>query len=127
MSINNKIITIIFAGILFVLINGCVGDDEYIKLVKEGNFKSYPNKTIGQSINAFFSNPKWESIIADDGKHYVNVKGGISYLEKDVTAALQFNVDLEKGTFEVTAFEINEVPQSEVLLISLIEKIFEEK
>ena len=96
-----------------------------VTIVKNGTLNSYPNKTIGEAVNSFFGNPKWKKIIADDGHTYVNAEGKITYMEKEVNAAIQFRIYKETNTFEINAFEINGVPQNNFMLYGLLSKMYE--
>ncbi len=105
---------------------GSTGDPEIISMVKNGHLSEYPQKTIGEAFNNFFGSPRWGAIVAEDGNDYVNVTGKIMFQEKKVNAAVQFKVDKDAGTFEINAFEINEVSQMNIMLIGLLENIYEE-
>lgn len=121
-------------GIIVVIIviaiasggGGSTGDPEIISMVKNGHLSEYPRKTIGEAFNNFFGSPRWGAIVAEDGNDYVNVTGKIMFQEKKVNAAVQFKVDKDAGTFEINAFEINEVSQMNIMLIGLLENIYEE-
>ena len=63
-------------------------------------------------VNNYVDRPKWEAFEATDGEDYVNIKGGITYNEKDVEMLFQFKVDTDRDRFEVNAFEINEIAQN---------------
>ncbi len=95
-----------------------------IVLVKNGTLSSYPNKTVEEAVNGFFGNPRWEKIIAEDGNTYVNVTGNITYMEKEVSAVIQFRIHETNNTFEINAFEINGVPQNNFILIGLLSKMY---
>jgi len=110
-------------------VTGCFMESEEVRTVKDGHFSDHPEKTVGEAIDSFFANPRWESGIGVDGetkgKTLVNVKGRITYMEKEVTAGLQFIVDPEKGSFQLHAMEMNDVPQNYFLMAALVEKMFE--
>ena len=99
------------------------------KIVKNGHFNTHQEKTIGKAVNDFFGSPRWESGTGSDGetkgKSLVSVKGRIKYMDKDVDAHIQFVVNETDGTFELRAFEINEIPQNKIMILSLINKMYE--
>lgn len=97
--------------------------DKYVRLVKNGNFHSYPNHTIDKAVSSFFSNPRWKEITATDGYIYVNMRGGMSYNSTNVNVLLQFSI-LEDNTFTVNAFEINGIPQNQLMINILLGKMF---
>jgi len=101
------------------------GSNSAVSMVKGGRLSGYPQNTVGEAINGFFGNPKWEAIEGQDGRTYVNAIGDISYDGKKAKAILQFKVDTEKKTFEIEAFEINDVPQNMLMLSALIAKMYE--
>lgn len=100
-----------------------------IALVKSGHFTDHENKTVGEAVDGFFSNPKWETGFGVDGetkgKMLVNARGGMTYMDKPVDAQIQFTVDMDNGTFQMNAFELNGIPQNQLMIVSLINKMFE--
>jgi hypothetical protein len=100
--------------------------DPKVDLVKNGHLSVNPNISIGKAVDGFMGNPRWESGTAQDGKEFVNVRGSIRYMEKEVEALLQFRItDRTAGAFEVRALEFNGVPQNHVTQIALIQKMYE--
>ena len=114
-----------FISLLFV---SC--GDSYVNTIKESNFYTYTNKTIGEAVDDFFGSPEWESgDPADDelsGYKLVNCKGEITYRDKLATAEIQFILNPDSGEFELHAFEINGKPQSYNMQVELLEAMFEE-
>jgi hypothetical protein len=100
--------------------------DPVAQSVRNGKLEGYQGVTLGEALESFMSNVKWESLKADDGHTYVNVRGGITYYDKPVTAVVQYKMIGKTGNFEFNAFEINEVPQSVLVYNALIEKAYEE-
>ena len=100
--------------------------DPKVELVKNGHLSVYPNIAIGKAVSGFMGNPRWESGTGQDGTEFVNVRGSIRYMEKEVEALLQFQVtDRMAGAFEARALEFNGVPQNRVIQIALIQKMYE--
>lgn len=104
-----------------------------VHIVKSGYFTSHPApaKDIGDAVNAFFGDPKWESGIGTDpdpetqGKTLVNIKGKVRFMGKDVDAALQFVVNEDTGAFQARSLEFNGIPQNQLMLVGLIDKMYE--
>jgi len=124
-----RILILLFFILLSPIISGCFTESKEIKIVKSGHFENHPQKTVGEAIAGFMGNPRWESGTGIDGetkgKTLVNVKGKITFMDKEVTAALQFIVDTKAKTFQLHAFEMNGIPQNPFMIAALIEKIFE--
>ena len=103
--------------------------DEAISIVKNGYFNGYTEITVGEAVNGFFANPKWTSGIPVDEElsnfMLVNVEGNILYNEKTVDAFIQFTVDVNTGAFELYAFEMNGIPQNNIMKTSLVDSMFE--
>jgi hypothetical protein len=89
-----------------------------VNFIKSGTMNTCKNKTTGKMIDDFMGNPKWSGIIGTDKKEYVNVKGNITYLEKEITALIQFS--LNKPSFSVRSLEFNEIPQNQLILNTLL-------
>jgi hypothetical protein len=100
-------------------------DDHAVQAVRGGALEAYPDMTLGKALESFMSGAKWESLVADDGKTYVNVKGRVEFQGKPVSASIQYRLD-EDDSFEIQAFEMNGVPQPMIYYLGLIEKAYEE-
>lgn len=111
----NRILLLIVVALALV---GC--DSDEVKMVKGGTLHSCPNKTIEQMVDGYMGSPSWESLVADDGNSYVNIKGRITYSDKPVTATVQFLVEPQNQTFQFQAIEINDVPMNGLLGLSLL-------
>lgn len=104
-------------------------EDKAISIVKNGHFSGYTNMIVGEAVDGFFANQKWTSGIPTDEEFsefmLVNVEGKILYNEKKVNAEIQFLVDEDTGVFELYAFEMNGIPQNDIMKLYLIESMFE--
>jgi hypothetical protein len=101
--------------------------DPAVHAVRAGTLDAYPDITLGEALENFMSDAKWESGKANDGQTYVNIKGGILYQEKPATALVQFRLDTMGSRFEPNAFEINGLPQPNILMYhALVTKAYEE-
>ena len=60
--------------------------DPTISRIQEGTFNDCSKATIGNLADNFFSNPSWEAIVGTDGNNYVNLSGGMTYLDEPVDA-----------------------------------------
>ena len=102
--------------------NKLTGNDPDIERIKNGRLTGCPNKTINQMVDGFMSSPKWSSGIAKDNIKFVNVKGKMTYMEKPVTADIQFILKGE-NSFEFYALEFNEIPQNKLMVGALFNKM----
>lgn len=125
-----KIIELVVACILLVAaiayavsFSGGRGD-KYVQMVRGGILNGYPQKTVGEAFDDFLDNPKWESGVSEDGERFVNVKGGILYLNKEAELAVQFFVDEKNEAFQYNACEINGVPQNNLIFWGLLEAVY---
>lgn len=117
-------------------------DTENILLIKEAVNNHYPgNITYGEAFKAFFSDAKWRYFKGtqegpddnEDGEpdyilddiDVVEFTGKCMYRDVEVTALIQFTLDKEAGTFEAGYLSFNEIPQSTIMLIDLIDSVFE--
>ena len=124
-----KKFALLIISLLCVLLVSSCSDSAAVQAVKNGHLESYPDKTISSAIDNFFGSPKWKSGIGSDGetqgKTLVNVKGNIMYQDKKIEAELQFIVDNDTGTFKINALEFNGIPQNQLMIAGLIQKMFE--
>ena len=92
-------------------------------LVRNGKLEQCPKSTLGQMADSFLSSPAWEKGKTRDGLEFVNVRGGLIYLDKPVEAAVQFMVDRKAEKFTLHAFELNGIPQTGPFRRALIRKM----
>ena len=102
------------------------GDDRALSIVQDGHFTDHPEYSVGEAVACFVGNPKWSSLEGEDGNTYVNVTGRITFLDEPVEALVQFRVDQDAGTFELNAFELNAIPQNNLMKLALIEAMYGE-
>jgi len=114
---------IFYVLLLLFSLSGCEYATENI--VKEGYFDLCQETTVDDLVQNFFANPSWDSFYADDNYFYINVTGNIMYNNVEAFALVQFSV-YEDDTWEINAFEIDEQPQEEYMIIELIQLMCEE-
>jgi hypothetical protein len=93
-----------------------------IEFVKTGELGIFLGVAIGPVTDNFMANCRWGSLIGADGNKYVNATGNITYMEKQIEAVLQFNLDKANNSFEINALEFNEIPRSRAMLEALKER-----
>lgn len=109
------------------LLSGCdTFGDAGIMSIKTGTFDWCGKATIGDLVDNFFADPKWEVIDGQDGNRYVNLTGGISYYDRPARALVQFSYPDSNERFEIAAFEINGEGTSELMIGQLVGKMCEE-
>lgn len=99
--------------------------DRYVKLVRNGKMESCPHRTVGSMTSSFLTRPRWRSLVADDGKRYVNCRGGLTYKDAPATVELQFAI-LGQSSFQLRSLEINGVPQPLLVQLVLMKMMCEE-
>lgn len=122
-----KLIVVFIVGLTFITTNNTSYSwfkDNIAESVKNGRLSNYPQKTVGEAVKGFIANPKWESIVADDGKSYVIIDGFILLHGKRVKVSLQYKVNKD-DSFEFNALEFNEIPQNLLMYAGLLEKMYE--
>lgn len=110
---------IILLLLLVLFLVGCLPDAE-VSLVKDGMLDACPQKTVGGMATDYLGAPSWQSLVAEDGKTYVNLSGKITFNEKPVDALIQFLVHERGDTFEINAFEMNGISQNLLMLNGLL-------
>ena len=116
-------------------------DDEHVLFVKGGTNPNYPEVTYEEAFEDFFSLPTWKyfkgtkqgqdddgdgvSDYTEDNVDVVEFTGTCLYQDVEVKALIQFTLDTDNGTFEATYLSFNEVPQSTLILLALLNTVFE--
>lgn len=114
-------------------------EDETVLSVKNACPEAYPDITYDEAFSAFFSYPSWRHFKGtrngpdDDGDgqpdyveenvDIVEFTGNCIYSDTEVKALIQFEIDGDMFSPEFCSF--NKVPQSRLMMNSLILKAFE--
>ncbi|SVC29919.1 uncharacterized protein METZ01_LOCUS282773 [marine metagenome] len=118
-----NIIIIIAVGIgIFKSFSNDSGEDSIVQQVKYAKLGSCPEKTVDEMAKGFMGSPSWSSGKSEDGNTFVNLEGDISFMEKKVSAVIQFIFN-DDDTFKYNALEFNEIPQNNLIASSLLEKM----
>ena len=72
-------------------------EDEHITFVKNGTPELYPDITYDEAFSKFFSNRSWSYFVSDTGKDVVQFEGDCMYHDTQVTATIQFVLNMEEG------------------------------
>jgi hypothetical protein len=94
-----------------------------IDLVKYGTM-DLCEFTVGEMVDSYFSNPKWEEIVSDDNRSYVNITGVLRLSDEPVVATLQFKIRDDR--FMVNALEVDGEGQNELIILDLLNSMCEE-
>ena len=104
-------------------------DDPHVLGVKHGHPSTYPDITYEDAFEYFFGYPTWKYFEgkrndSDTLYEVVEFTGRCLYQETEVKALLQFTMNDDGKTFSPTYLSFNDVPQSELIMLALIEKAF---
>ncbi len=97
---------------------------EYIYVVRYGKYFGYPNITFDEAFSHYFGDPEWNYLKAEDGSDVVEFTGRCMYDGTEVTALIQFVVNMDDGSFEWKYLSFNDVSQTQPMLEALIDKAF---
>ena len=114
---------LLIGGLILIISVIGLGDSPEVEMVKGGTLQSCPNTTVNQMVNSFIASPSWESDITQNNQKFVNITGNITLQGKPVEALVQFFVDDKNETFVFNAFEINNIPQNNIMTTALLTKM----
>lgn len=104
-------------------------ETEKVSTVKDGYFYDYTEEDgytdVGTAFDNYFADGTWEAFTADDDSEIVEFNGTCYYLDEEANCSIQFEIE-EDNTFNVRSMEIDGVPQSRLIINSLIEEVMEE-
>ena len=130
-GLGKKILIVVGIILAIIILVSVFSSDANVKMLTESHMSACPQKTVGQMVNGFFASPSWSSGIAHgnkdipDGVTFVNLKGKIAYMDKPVEATLQFVFSEDNSEFSVQALEFNGIPQNQLMIWGLLEKMCE--
>jgi hypothetical protein len=79
-----------------------------VESIKNGTLNFYPSKILGEALDDFMDDIKWESS-EEDGVTYVTVTGGVTYNDEPATALIRYVIN-DDETFGFDAIEVNGEP-----------------
>lgn len=130
---NKTLIAVI--GVIVVLIVGIAlasmgtSETEKVSTVKDGYFYDYTEEDgytdVGTAFDNYFADGTWKAFTADDDSEIVEFNGTCLYLDEEANCSIQFEIG-EDNTFNVRSMEIDGVPQSRLIINSLIDEVMEE-
>ncbi len=124
LSLKSIIGVVVIIGVLAFAVSSS-SERKYIDFVKEGCPTLYPDITYGEAFDSFFGHPSWSYFKSDDGKHVVEFTGDCTYADAEVTATVQFVLDMESETFELYYLDFNDIPQMEFMKLGLVTAAFD--
>ena len=108
-------------------LQGCSSEDPAIERIKGGTFYDCDKATVDDLADNFFRSPSWVTIVATDGRSYVNLTGEMTYNEVPVDALVQFTAPMyDNASFEINAFEMNDLPQNPFMIDALVTAMCDE-
>lgn len=126
-SILSIIETIIGIGIVLGILYFVFFRNSPVNSIKESYLSSYSESvTIGDAFDEFFSHPKWESGVDENGRKVVNFYGGCLYYDEEIDVTVQFLFSSDESQFEVYAVEFNDIPQNIFVINGLLETVYED-
>ena len=113
-----------------LIIAGAIGamdkTDEYVLAVTEGTLSDFSDKvTVGEAFEDFFDNPEWKSFEDEDGRIIVEFNGECTWKGEAADCCVQFEIDEDDGTFEVSYAEVDGNAFDEFEIIAMLEVIYE--
>lgn len=127
----NKILAVVALICGVIVVVGAVnpdfglGQQKYIRMVKESTPQLYPDITYGQAFEAFFENGRWIYFQSEDKQDIVEFSGNCTYDGEKAEIRIQFQVWYDEGTYQLYTMGINDEPQSELVQAFLLAEIFE--
>lgn len=119
-----KQLLLLLVVICFLTGCGTMQGNMYIDAVKNGYPIDYPNTNYEKAFGEFFSSPKWSYLQSDTNKHVVEFRGRCSLLDKEGNILIQFTVEDDGTTFELSYIEFNGESLPMFLAMGLIENAF---
>ncbi len=140
--IMKKIITLILVGCMALSIGGCATEDvadslndtintlntsdsKEVMEIKNGYLPISDQVTVGEALDSFLLNPKWQYFVSTDNYQVVQCTGECLYNDKSVEAKIQL-LSYDDGTFELHTVALNDIEQDESLIIEFFVKAYED-
>ena len=98
--------------------------DPHVKFIKDAVLVDYNDTEIGTAFDEFFLQPTWESFETDTNQTIVEFTG--EYLDGMLfePVLIQFTLDSENETFDITYFQQANREQTTKELVTLLESVY---
>lgn len=101
-------------------------ESEEVQCVKNGYFTEYSSDiTLGELLDGFLSDSTWQYFESDDGIDIVECTGKCMYMDQEVEATVQFQLN-DDDTFELYTLAFNDIPQNLFITAAFFEKMYED-
>ena len=100
-------------------------DSKEVMEIKNGYLPISDQVTVGEALDSFLLNPKWQYFVSTDNYQVVQCTGECLYNDKSVEAKIQF-LSYDDGTFELHTVALNDIEQDESLIIEFFVKAYED-
>ena len=130
LSTTGKILHIaipVAAVVVVVVIFSLIFSDKYVSIVKNGHLTEFSKtETVGEAFDDFFASPKWKSFKSEKGDRIVEFNGECEYFDERVKVCIQFEVDEDDESFEISYADIDGEDISLIELYAMLEAAYEE-
>ncbi len=99
-------------------------DNKYVVRIKN-TVPSGESKSFGKAFDNFFAFPTWKYFDADTGESVVEFTVYCTYMDNKVKAKIQFILYNNGNKYKIHTLSFNDVPQNQLMLQTLLVKIFE--
>lgn len=99
-------------------------EKQYINTTKAQTFTNYPDVTVGEAFDNFFTDPEWSAFKADNGQIVVEFTGKCYYNSEEVETCLQF-VEDDNGIFQDNYLSFDDISQDKLTEKALLNSVFE--
>ena len=140
--IMKKIITLILVGCMALSIGGCsakdtadslddtinvlnTSDSKEVMEIKNGYLPFSDQVTVGEALDSFLLNPKWQYFVSTNNEQVVQCTGDCLYNDKTIEAKIQF-FSYDDGTFELNTVAFNDIEQDTSWNTEFFIKAYEE-
>lgn len=120
-SILTNILALI--SIALIIYSAVSAKNGYVDIVKNSVAEGY-GSTYGEAFDNYFKDAIWEGFNSDNGKKIVEFKGAFLLDEEDATVHMQYTVNDNHNTFELSYFTINGEIQDMETYALLMERVF---
>lgn len=108
-------------SIIVILVIAFIYREIQITQVQEGSPQLYPNSTWGEALEYSFDEIQWDAFTAITGEEIVEFRG----VTKGTRQQCLIQFSIEESRFDIYAMEINNIPQSNFMIGTLVIAIFE--
>lgn len=95
-----------------------------IQFIQEAHLDDMPYISLGEALDGFCDETEWNAFQSDRQREIVEFEGSCEYQGKQKNVLIQFIIDMEEDSYQLSYFSLNEEPQTQEEMTDFFQEVF---